>query len=60
MRAWQPWFGLFAASGLVVMLLTDGWLDGLGFAIAAAPLAYGLGAWWSRRSQREGVGKHGT
>lgn len=49
MKTWQPWFGLLAASGLVVMLLGEGWLDALGFVISAAPLAYGFAAWWGRR-----------
>lgn len=49
MKTWQPWFGLFAASGLVVMLLEEGWLDVLGFVMAAAPIAYGLVAWWRHR-----------
>lgn len=49
MRAWQPWLGLVAASGLVVMLLGEGWLDGLGLLISASPISYGLTAWWRRR-----------
>lgn len=49
MKAWQPWFGLLSASGLVVMLLREGVLDGLGFFIAASPLAYGAVAWLRHR-----------
>lgn len=56
MRAWQPWLGLFAASGLVVMLMGKGWLDALGFVLAAAPLAYGVVAWWRHRHEARGDG----
>lgn len=49
MKTWQPWFGLLAAGGLVVMLLGEGWVDVLGFVLAAAPFAYGLAAWWRHR-----------
>ncbi len=50
MKTWQPWFGLTAASGLVVMLLGEGVLDVVGFAIAAAPFAYGVISWWRHRA----------
>ena len=50
MRHWEPWFSLLAASGLVVMLVGEGWGDLAGFAIAVSPLVYGLAAWFRRRS----------
>jgi len=50
MKTWQPWFGLFAASGLVVMLLGSGWLDAVGFALVAAPIVYGAVACWRHRA----------
>lgn len=49
MRPWQPWFGLSSAVGLGVMLLGEGWLDALGFAVAVAPLAHGAVALWRHR-----------
>ncbi len=52
MKTWQPWFGLFAAAGLAVMLLGEGGLDVLGFVIAAAPVAYACFAWWQHRKER--------
>lgn len=51
MKAWQPWFALVSAGGLVVMLLGWGWLDALGFLVSAAPLLYGLVAWRRRRHE---------
>ncbi len=51
MKTWEPWFGLASAGGLVVMLLGAGWVDTLGFTISAAPLAWGLLAWWRHRAR---------
>ena len=51
MKAWQPWFGLASGAGLLAMLVGEGWVDGVGFAVAAAPLLLGLGAWLRHRGR---------
>lgn len=51
MRRPELWLALATIAGLLVMLLRDGALDLLGFALATAPLAYGALAWWRGRSR---------
>lgn len=52
MSSREPWLGVASVLGLVVMLLADGMLDGLGLSLALAPLAYAGIAVWKARSRR--------
>ena len=49
MKKWQPWLGLASGLGLVLMLVGEGFVDALGFAVSVAPLALGVGAWLRHR-----------
>jgi hypothetical protein len=48
----EPWLGVASAAGLVVMLLSDGKADLVGFFIAVVPVAYAISAVIAHRRER--------